>query len=298
MAKFAKSSTQAEKAVRANLALGAPRHGNRKSGKIHSVGTARNFASALKKVADWMKECRLGHGLPKLTAQEAMRFLVDQASQVKQATLDQYRQAVEKHLGLKFERIKSEAATSKSGRAYSNDQVRAISNAQAPHNKLATEIAREAGIRAHELHTLGRFSEQPPSAHREWDKAHFAGRENWSRYTVVGKGGLTREVRLPTDLASRLEETRKEKPTSIRDRRINYQKRYTIGGGNAWSKSVSKASKKVLGWSNGAHGFRYAYAQERMGENQKTGFSYHEALARVAQELGHFAPSTTEVYLR
>ena len=39
-------------------------------------------------------------------------------------------------------------------------------------------------------------------------------------------------------------------------------------------------------------------AQERLSELQGAGFLYQDALATVAQELGHFSPSTTEAYLR
>jgi len=52
MAKFAKASKQAQKAVMANLCLGSPRHGNSRSGSIHSVGTARVYKSSLTRVAE------------------------------------------------------------------------------------------------------------------------------------------------------------------------------------------------------------------------------------------------------
>ena len=72
----------------------------------------------------------------------------------------------------------------------------------------------------------------------------------------------------------------------------------TISGGKNWSNSFSAASKRVLGWSFGAHGVRHSYAQNRMDELQQRGFLYPVALEIVSQALGHFRPDITEVYLR
>ncbi|MGK7344560.1 MAG: site-specific integrase, partial [Candidatus Nitrospinota bacterium M3_3B_026] len=226
------------------------------------------------------------------------RFLTDQAAMVRQSTLDQYRQALECHLGVKFDRIRSEAPTTLTSRAYSPEQKETIAAVQKPHNALATRIACEAGLRAHELSTIRPMAERAPSGHRTWREDLFQGKEDWARYTVEGKGGLVREIRISPALARELESARLGEPVTVRDRGIFYEKHYGIGGGGAWSKSVTVASSAALGFSNGAHGFRHGYAQERMESYQAGGYSYYEALACVAQELGHFSPSTTEVYLR
>jgi integrase len=126
----------------------------------------------------------------------------------------------------------------------------------------------------------------------------FSGiRETTISYTVHGKGGLIREVRIPIPLAQRLERTRLTEARIVKDRGINYQQLYGIGGGQPWSKSVSAASKGALGWSNGAHGLRHTYAQERMAVLQRQ-LTRKQALAVVSQEMGHFRPEITEVYLR
>jgi len=80
-----------------------------------------------------MRECRLGHGLPKLTQNEAQQFLADQAVRVQQPTLDQYRQAIESHLGISIENVKSEVETVKTGRAYTEAQKDAIKKHQKEH---------------------------------------------------------------------------------------------------------------------------------------------------------------------
>ena len=82
------------------------------------------------------------------------------------------------------------------------------------------------------------------------------------------------------------------------DRGVHYRQHYDIGGGRTWSQSFSSASKRELGFSNGAHGLRHSYAQERMSELQQQGMRYDQAKATVAQEGGHFDKDTTEAYLR
>jgi integrase len=115
---------------------------------------------------------------------------------------------------------------------------------------------------------------------------------------VVGKGGLIREILIPNDLAKQLEQFRLTNPITVRDRDIFYKSYYDIRGGKKWTNSFSAASKRTLGWTHGAHGLRHTYAQQRMDELQRNCFIYLEALGIVSQELGHFRPEITEVYLR
>ena len=84
---------------------------------------------------------------------------------------------------------------------------------------------------------------------------------NVARYTVVGKGGLVREVAIPAALAERLEAMRLPAPRQVTDRSVHYETHYDLRGGHAWSQSYSDAAKRVLGWSTGAHGIRHTYAQ-------------------------------------
>ena len=125
----------------------------------------------------------------------------------------------------------------------------------------------------------------------------FAGREGVI-YTVQGKGGLIREVLIPSPLAERLEHVRLASPVRVTDRGVFYQSQYAIGGGQRWSNAFSAASIRTLGWSRGAHGVRHSYAQQRMQELQKLGLVRDMALRTVSQEMGHFRPEITETYLR
>ena len=174
-------------------------------------------------------------------------------------------------------------------------QVRAVADRQDTRNALATEIAYASGVRAHELLTLGCPGEQPPDDRREplhltgtaAEDMKFAGR-NGVIYTVVGKGGLVREVLLPRRL---------DAPAPVVDRGVHYLRRYDIGGGQAFSASFSRASVEALAKSRGAHGLRYGDAEERMRELLRHA-EYRLSLSIVSEEMGHLRPDVTQTYAR
>ena len=296
MPRFRAPQAQAEHAVARKLALGTGRHDHRNDGRIHSLGTARGYGQALKGFADYLREHRLGD-LPSATDQEARQYLAERSHQVGQKTLDLDRQAIQMHLGLRLEVVRSDRESALSTRGYTPAQVERIASAQSETNGLATRLAYHAGLRAHELLTLRPAGERSASGHRQWSADRFAGREG-VRYTVVGKGGLVREVLLTRELAAAVEARRLEEPRLVVDRGVQYVQCYTIGGGRSWSQSFSSASRRELGFSNGGHGLRHSYVQERMDELQRRGMAYEQARATVAQEVGHFAGETTEAYLR
>lgn len=293
MAKFANAETQADSVIK------------RLQGSIiSSVGSGRNYEGPLKQVAQYCINNRIS--LRELTPEMAVNYLEQRAEEVGQSAVDMDRRAMQlmmRHVThllepkAKLPVIKSELEQILESRAYSQQQVALIVEAQSPSNAFATELAYSAGLRSHELLTL------LPDTERKADKrpalaTKFAGREG-VLYTVKGKGGLVREVLIPHHLANRLEELRLAEPITITDRRIHYQQHYAINGGNRWSSSFSSASTRALGWSTGAHGVRHSYAQLRMKELQvDCGLNRQQALETVSQEMGHFRPSITEVYLR
>ncbi|MGL5025114.1 MAG: integrase [Shewanella oncorhynchi] len=185
-----------------------------------------------------------------------------------------------------------------SNRAYTKQQTLLILARQTPYTQLSTQIAFNAGLRAFELLTIQRSNEASPSPHRNWRSDLFKGRDEGVAYIVTGKGGLSRTVILSTELSNTLEQRRLDEPRVVEDR---YAKKvlqfYDISGGHKFSRSFSKASMKALGWSMGAHGSRFTYAQERMDNNIKAD-SYEMAKTIISQELGHFRPEITERYLK
>ena len=249
MPSFRSSKAQSVHAVSQKVSLGQARHDHRNDGRIHSVGTARNYGTSLRGSAEFMRNNRLGD-LRSMTPEIAMRYLESRAATVSQKTLDLDRQALQMHLGVKLEVVKSQVETKLSTRSYTPAQVQRIASAQSERNSLATRIAYCAGLRAHELLTLRPTGEQQPSSHRIWSQERFTGRGG-VRYTVTGKGGLVREVLLSKELAARLEETRLAEPRQVVDRGVNYSQHYDIGGGRAWSQSFSAASQRELDFSTG-----------------------------------------------
>ncbi len=270
-----------------------------------SIGTARNYEQCLVRVAEYVQAERLPGGLIDLTRELAIQYLEQRGQGVGQKTLDMERQSIQSMLrfasaeiqpGERLPVVKSEISQVLKSRAYTSAQVKLIAHAQTEKYGLATAIAHNAGLRAHELITL------QPAGERSADPrpalaSKFAGREG-IRYTVTGKGGLTREVMIGHRLAALLEVRRLTEPLKIVDRGIFYQQHYGLGGGKKWSNSFSAASIRALGWSNGGHGVRHSYAQSRMAELQKQGLARERSLETVSQEMGHFRPEITETYLR
>ncbi|MBB1338757.1 site-specific integrase [Pseudoalteromonas sp. SR44-2] len=293
MPKFAKPEAQAQK-----LAKNLYKHKI-----IKSLGTARNYKTALIKIARWSKDIGI-NGVQGMSIQDAYKYLDYRSEFAGQKTLDMERQAIQAMFKLNGKLstketltvIKSEKEIIEKSRAYTPAQAHAISEHQTRKYNLSTQIAYAAGLRAHELLTIAKVSERRadsrPALNSKW-----LGREG-SIYTVKGKGGLIRDVLIPNTLATQLEQRRLAQPITVRDREINYLQRYDIGGGHKWSCSFSKASDRTLFFSNGGHGLRHSYAQERMLELKSLGLNRAVALETVSQELGHFRAEITEVYLK
>ena len=181
-------------------------------------------------------------------------------------------------------------------RAYSNEQIIAIMNNLSSKAKLSTLIAYNAGLRAEELLTIQRTDESHPSPNRVWSDDRFIGRKDGVRYIVTGKNGLRREVMLDKELAVHLEGYRFKNTKVVFDRKEPFIIKYDLLGGQSFSEAFSKASYKTLGWSHGAHGLRFSYAQRRM-DKELGHIEYNQAKLIVSQELGHFREYITERYI-
>lgn len=300
MPSFRSPASQAKHVVRTLASHGTPRHGHHDDGKIHSKGTERNYEQAIRGFGRYLAEHKLGD-VRSANSDIALRYLDFRSDEVSQKTLDMDRQAIQATVlcGQKLRRIKSEIEVVQKSRAYTSAQVDLIVEAQGGDHGFTTRIAENAGLRAHELFTLLPITERAADTHREWLTERFTGRPNPFRlYTVEGKGGLCREVAIDQDLAEQLERRRLPTPKVVYDRDVRYAQHYDLTGGKKWGDSYSKASGRALGWSEGAHGLRHKFAQERMDKLQSLGYSYDSALRIVSEEMGHFRAEITEVYLR
>lgn len=271
---------------------------------VRSLGTQRNYARALTLFTQHLN-LEKNTSLRNATQAQALQFLTDRATSVGQKQLDMDRQAIQALLhhngeleaGQTLEVIKTEKDEIVQSRAYAHAQIELVQKSQSDKHSLATRLSATAALRAHELGTLLPIEERAPDFREEHSEFRFREQEDWVPYTVVGKGGLCREVRFPQALADELEERRLDTPLWQTDRDIPYKTHYDIGFGKQWSDSFSKASHRALGWSNGAHGLRHTYAQQRMTILMHH-CPYQEALKAVSQELGHLRPEITLVYLR
>jgi integrase len=282
--------------------------GGGSTGRIHGLRTFEKYRASLRQAGEWVREHQGLRHLSELTPEQAQAYLEHRAaSKIGQRHLDIERRVLEFVTGPgSLQRVIAGASRPVAGsRLYTTSQVEMIQRAQTEANALATAIAYEAGLRAHELLTLRRSGEDQASPHRRWRAERFAGRDG-VRYVVTGKGGLKRDVLLSPETAARLEARRLDASRDVVDRGIRYQQVYDLNGGNRWAASFSAASERALGWSRGAHGLRHSYAQERLRELQglrtpdgkPAGLRYREAKQIVSQELGHFRADIVNAYLR
>ena len=287
----------AREALRPRLALRQSRHEAKSKNQttlIHSVGTFRTDRDALTNIVRWLQE--QGLNLNSLTPEKGCEYInMRLESGLQPKTVNKDLRVLQNYLGQKLN-VKITLLKPENPRAYQVDEVLAVVQHLSEKHALSTKIAYAAGLRAHELLTIDHPELQPPSK-RDWVRERFEGRTGVI-YTVKGKGGLIREILIPTHLATELEKHRLETPVRYLDREILYQSHYSIGAGKNWSAAFSRASREALGWSSGAHGLRHAYAQNRVFELQASGYLYSFAKQIVSQELGHFRPDITDTYLR
>ncbi|WP_448214126.1 hypothetical protein [Colwellia sp. MEBiC06753] len=194
-------------------------------------------------------------------------------------------------------------------RTYTVEQVKLLMSNISERNKLSIELCLHCNLRVHELFTLLPLEERAPtdveltgSKLKAQHLKFFCGltgkRKLGVVYTVIGKGGLIREVLIPYFLHEKLILRRRKKAKRIVDRGCNfYKSHYDINGGNALSACFTRASQNNLGWSTGIHSLRHDYAKTRLKE--LFGYFNDFELARliVSQELGHYRPQVTNTYL-
>jgi len=273
--------------------------GSKSTGRIHSVASFNKYTSALKLAGEWAKAnhgCNKLNGISPAIAQSYLEHRSQQG--IGQKQLDADRNALSYLTGKdSLQRQRAMVESKHVNRAINRELVDRVVGKQSARNALATKIALEAGLRAHELLTLRRSDEQSASQHRTWSSDRFTGRQG-GVYVVTGKGGLKREVLIPNQLVLVLEARRLENSQLTIDRGIKYVQYYDIGGGNKWSRSFRDACNRLTGKNLSAHGLRYTYAQERMKELQRLSYTYYEARLIVSQELGHFRGDVVETYLR
>lgn len=282
--------------------LGQSRTEGKTLDKINGERTRNQYRELMEKVSIELRQ----HDkttLEQMTPEQFTRVLERFSGDLNQQSLNNMRiagekgfRAKEKYAGIKIENVKSDVTQILTTRSYSNDAIKEIHDkGLSERHKLPMEIVAVTGIRTHEVITLRRAEERSPSD-RDRETLH-PDKPGWLPYTVEGKGGMVPPIRIPPELAERLEATRIPE-RSVTDRKIEYKQVYDLVGGNNLSSAFTRASNKVYGFSNGIHGLRHSYAQRRMHELAKFGIDKDKSLAIVSQEMGHLRPEITLCYLR
>jgi integrase len=288
---------RAENLIADRTRLGMPRKVAKLKGFIVSRGTARAYTNCLSSYFEWLQ-------LNEIAVEEqdhkkhVVNFLDELSESISQSFLNQHCQAFKVIFKIhSLPRITAIKQNEYFKRSYSWQEVKEIIKFQNESNAIATLIAYSCGIRAHELVTLRLASEAARSKSRPWRSDLFSGIADCEIYVVTGKGGLRRFVALPKYLSALLESRRVEE-ISVVDRGIPYKKIYEVSFGQRFSNSFSKASKKALGFSYGAHGLRHSYVKRRINKLLDLNFHFSEAMLILSQEVGHFRPLITLCYLR
>ena len=304
---------QADAVLKKHKAFGVPKRnadliGKTQFKKFTSVRSYNNTVSTLATVGKNLGVSRLNE----ITPEMAINYLQDRKEQhsktkiiasekhydtLSQKTIDAERKALSILLEQNIERVYTPAGNRNASRAYTSEQIAQIKESQTESNRLSTEIARASGLRATELLTISRLEEDSKTTERNWRNDRFEGMDG-VKYVVKGKGGLKREVMIPKHLSVELEKKRLEQPKIVYDRGVKIISKYDISGGQKFSQSFCDASNRSLGFSQGAHGLRHSYAKQRFEILRSMGKTDLEAKTIVSQELGHFRPQITEVYLR
>lgn len=265
---------------------------------IRSLNTANKYKAHVLRFLEFLSGNRLPASGP-FHVEHMQEFLFELAEEERdQRYIDSSKRALDVTFSVKLSRVESEVPIILESRSYSFSEVEQVLNFQTPRNRFATELCFAAGLRAHEALTLRRGEELAPSPHRTWDMGRFTALSNYKIYTVEGKGGLCRNVAIPLALAERLERRRLAAPVKCEDRGIFYESVYDIGGGQALSQSFTTASKRALGFSNGFHGLRHAYAKKRLADLIGSGLDTEYAMKILSEELGHFRVEIVLAYLR
>lgn len=291
---------EVDKLVHANTRHGLSRHLHRDEANaaVVSIGSERSHKSSLRVFGRWLQDVK-GKRLRRASKDDAAEFLKWRAETVGQSAVSLGRQAINLHLfpaePLPF--VVSEHPGAKENRAYTNAAIAMLRSAAESDLRLSIDLAQNAGLRAIELVTLGRPTDQAPSQ-RDWDRRRFMGRTDYEIFVVRGKGKLYREVAIDRDLAQRLERRRRLGFALVRDRSADLDSFYDLLSGQAFSNAFSSLSSGVLGFSYGAHGLRHSFAQRRRDELLCMGLSFEEVIAVLSQELGHFDTKNTLSYLR
>ena len=266
---------------------------------VTSVMTEKAHTQALTTYAKWLHQYRDGKHLKSSTISDASIYLKERATSLKQSTVDLDRQAINLHLHCKnpLSFVASTLPTIPQNRAYSPPQISLLVEMSDANLGQSILLAADSGLRSMELVSIANTDRLTPSL-RDWSVHRFAGREGARSFVVHGKGGLIREVKVSQNLAAPLLCLARPQPERVSHRGAHLMSHFDLNAGHRFSLEFGALSKRVLGFSYGAHGLRHSFAQRRRTELLCCGFSLQQSIEILSQELGHFSTANTMAYLR
>lgn len=196
------------------------------------------------------------------------------------------------HDGIKATREDAAASLDKSSEARAYEQPeRLVAAIERDDHRLAGQIQLEAGGRVHEVsqirETQLRGVQVDPHTGREVGVVHLDAADT--------KGGHQHDLKLSVETYRQLESEIKNAPTiNTKGGEVRAFKIDKIEYSNAVRAAAIATGHKP----SGTHGLRHNFAQNRMGELQRSGQTYEAALKSVSKEMGHHRPDITETYTR
>lgn len=290
----------AKKIVITNTQHGLSRHKSpdKAKTKVCSIMTEAAHMSSLTVFSRWLLDRNNKH-LKNSNSKDAKQYLEYKATCTRQSTVSLARQAINLHLlqddPIPF--VRSQISTTPKNRAYTRQQISLLVEMATPELGLSILLAADAGLREMELVSIAEVSDLEESD-RPWLSERFTGRERDHRFVVHGKGGLLREVRLKQELAALMRSHSRPTWVQVAHRGAHLISHFDLVSGHMFASQFGRLSKRVLGFSNGAHGLRHSFAQLRRNELLCCGFSLEKSVLILSEELGHFSIKNTLAYLR
>lgn len=161
-------------------------------------------------------------------------------------------------------------------RRYNNPQA-VIDHLKSPNHMIAAQIQLESGAR---FEGIGLIKAQQI---RNTQTDNITNRHVTTIITKE-KGGNTGKILVNSELVEHLQYEMLKSGGTFK---IVY---------NDYLKDIRQACKKLHIVSEGSHGFRWNFAQNRLLQYQNNGYSYNEALQNVSYEMKHRRASISEHY--
>ncbi len=296
--RIGESKHQAKEAARKSGAVGW--HETGKALGVYSYATADAYRAVWRQLLTHTKEFYGTKDIERLNGEHVASFLSSKIDDgVARATFAQYVAALEKletSLNMysdKFNRGRTydfSPALAKASaeacdlekfdgsRAYEDPRalISAITN---PDFRLAAALQHESGGRVREASLIKK--DQLHGIQRD----AITGRER-GVVEVQAKGGKIVHLKLSPDTYRTLE------------RRISTGDGVFKIVGSSYRRALERAAVATKQDYQGSHGLRWCFAQERMGEVQRAGKCFDEALSIVSSEMGHERADITKHYLR